>query len=217
MAGLARVVDREKALFGQRAAGLREQIAILDDQVRQKQIELEELRSRWANTTRERELTNQRVANLRRLHRIGAVSQNELLDNERQLQQIESRLSDLVHDVPRTEAAISETSRRRTEQTLRFQTEAARERNDVEHEISKLTEQITAMSEPRDPHGGRRARGRHRQQAVRDHHRRRGAPGEQLVQVTPSDGSIAIEARLSPQDRAEIFPGLPAIVKNLGL
>lgn len=210
---LVRVVERERALMAQRGAGLREQIAILDDQVRQKQIELEELRSRWANTTRERELTAQRVTNLRRLNRIGAVSQNELLDNERQLQQIESRLSDLVHDVPRTEAAISENSRRRTEATLRFRTEAARERNDVEHEIAKLSEQIialtdrvtrTAVTAPVDGSinklfvttiGG----------VVR--------PGEQLVQLVPGDGSIAIEARLSPQDRAEIFPGLPAIVK----
>lgn len=210
---LPRVVERENALFAARAAGFREQLAIIEDQVRQKQIELEEYRSRWGNTTRERELMARRVDNLRRLVRIGAVSQNELLENERQLQQIESRLSDLVHDIPRTEAALSEATRRRSEATLRFRADAAKERNDVEHDISKLEEQIIALADRATRNavlspvagsvnklfvttiGG----------VVKS--------GEPLVQVVPAEGAIAIEARLSPIDRAEIWPGLPAIVK----
>jgi HlyD family type I secretion membrane fusion protein len=212
-AEVPRIVDRELGLFRARAEGFREQLAILDDQVKQKQIELQEYQSRWGNTTRERELMSQRLVNLRRLTRLGAVSQNELLDNERQLQQIETKLSDLIHDIPRTEAAMSEAVRRRNEAELRFRTDASKERNDTELEISKLEEQISALTD------------RSTRNAVL-------APvagavnklyittiggvvksGEPLIQLVPADGSIAIEARLSPQDRAEIWPGLPAIVK----
>jgi hypothetical protein len=57
---------------------------------------------------------------------MGAVSTNDLLENERTLAQMDSRLSDLVHDVPRTEAAISEISRKRTEVQLRYRSDAER-------------------------------------------------------------------------------------------
>ena len=37
--------------------------------------------------------------------------------------------------------------------------------------------------------------------------------GEPLIQLVPAKASVVVEARLSPQDRAEVWPGLPAIVK----
>jgi HlyD family type I secretion membrane fusion protein len=37
--------------------------------------------------------------------------------------------------------------------------------------------------------------------------------GEPLAIIVPIDTSIAIEAKLSPADRAEVWPGLPAIIK----
>jgi HlyD family type I secretion membrane fusion protein len=37
--------------------------------------------------------------------------------------------------------------------------------------------------------------------------------GEPLAVIVPIDSSIAVEAKLSPTDRAEVWPGLPAIVK----
>jgi multidrug resistance efflux pump len=37
--------------------------------------------------------------------------------------------------------------------------------------------------------------------------------GEPLVQIVPADARIAVEARLSPSDRASVFPGLPAVVR----
>jgi HlyD family type I secretion membrane fusion protein len=37
--------------------------------------------------------------------------------------------------------------------------------------------------------------------------------GEPLVQLVPLEDSLIVEARLSPRDRAEVWPGLPAVVK----
>jgi membrane fusion protein, adhesin transport system len=207
------VLARERTMFAARQAALNEQQAILADQVRQKELELAELRSRWTLTQRERQLMEQRVENLRRLARVGGISSNELLDNERSLQQIDTRLSDLLHDIPRTESALSETRRRQNEVTLRFRSDTLKERNDTEVEIAKLTEMISAQQDRAERTtviapvtgtinklfvttiGG----------VVKS--------GEQLAQIVPADTSIAIEARLSPADRAEVWPGLPAIVK----
>jgi adhesin transport system membrane fusion protein len=212
-ADLGSLFERELALFENRRRTLAEQLLILEDQLRQKEIELSESRSRWKNIGRERELLLQRVTSLRRLVQIGAVSANELLDNERSLQQIDGRLSDLTHDIPKIEAAMSEVSRRRTETRLRFRTEAEKELSDTELQIAKLKETVSAMQERST-----------RTEVV--------APisgtvnklnvttiggvvksGEPLGQIVPIDSSIAVEARLAPKDRAEVWPGLNAVVK----
>lgn len=210
---LAGLYERELALFDNRRRTLNEQLLILDDQHRQKEIELSESHSRWKITGRERELLAQRVTSLRRLVTIGAVSANELLDNERTLQQIDGRLSDLTHQIPKTEAAMSEISRRRTETKLRFRAEAEKELTDSELQIAKLREMVTAMRDRST-----------RTEVV--------APiagtvnklnvttvggvvksGEPLGQIVPADSSIAVEARVAPKDRAEVWPGLAAVVK----
>jgi membrane fusion protein, adhesin transport system len=210
---LAIMAARELDLFKSRQQTLEAQIRILDEQMRQKELELSELNSRWVLTQNERDLVTRRLTNLRRLAIAGAVSQNELLDNERGLQQIETRISDLAHTIPRTEAALNELKARRGEISLRFRADAERERTDNELAIAKLEEQITAMKDrslraevtaPIDgvvnkvffsTVGG----------VVKS--------GETLVQLVPTGSAIAVEAKIAPSDRAQIWPGLPATVK----
>lgn len=161
----------------------------------------------------ERELILQKLNNIRRLATIGAVSMNELLDNERVLQQTDQRLSDLDHDVPRTESSLSQIQRRVSEAELRFRSDAEKERADTEVQISKLRESISALQDrsvrntvlaPIDgivnklnvtTIGG----------VVKS--------GEPLLQIVPANTSVAVEARLAPADRASVWPGLPAAIK----
>ena len=210
---LVLLASRESDLFKSRLQTLDSQSRILDEQLRQKELELSELNSRWKLTQSERDLVTRRLINLRRLAVAGAVSQNELLDNERGLQQIETRISDLAHDIPRTEAAINELRERKNELTLRFRADSEREWADTELAIAKLEEQIAAMTDrsvradvvaPLDgvvnklfftTLGG----------VVKS--------GEPLVQLVPMGSAISVEARVSPNDRAQVWPGLPATVK----
>lgn len=211
--GLETMASRELDLFKSRLQTLDAQSRILDEQWRQKELELSELNSRWKLTQTERDLVTRRLVNLRRLAVAGAVSQNELLDNERGLQQIETRISDLAHDIPRTEAALNEIRERKSELTLRFRADSERERADTDLSIAKLEEQIAAMTDrsiraevtaPLDgivnklfftTLGG----------VVKS--------GEPLVQLVPTGSAIAVEARVAPADRAQVWPGLPATVK----
>lgn len=211
--GLDGIAAREQDLFRSRLQTLDSQLRVLDEQLRQKELELSELNSRWKLTQTERDLVSKRLANLRRLAIAGAVSQNELLDNERGMQQIETRISDLAHDIPRTEAALNEIRERRNELTLRFRADSEKERSDTELSVAKLEEQIAAMTDrsvraevtaPLDgvvnklffsTIGG----------VVKS--------GETLVQLVPTGSAIAVEARVAPSDRAQVWPGLPATVK----
>jgi membrane fusion protein, adhesin transport system len=211
--GIQSIAAQEASLFRARQDGLNAQLRVAEDQLRQKELELAEMRTRQVTSMREQDLVLQRVESLRRLNRMGAISNNELLDNERQLQQIEARLASMVHDIPRLQAAVSELTRRGEEITLRFRADAEKDQRETAVQIAKLEEAISAMKD--------RAR---RTEVL--------APvagtvnklfvetiggvvksGEPLVQIVPEDATVVVEARISPQNRAEIWPGLPAVVK----
>ena len=142
---IAHIANQERSLFRARQDGLRAQVAVLEDQYRQKELELAEMRTRWTSSQRERDIVTPRVESLRRLVRMGAVSQNELIENERTLQQIEAKLAGLIHDIARLEAAVSELSGRRQEVRLRFRAESEKEQRETAIQIAKLEETIIAM------------------------------------------------------------------------
>jgi HlyD family type I secretion membrane fusion protein len=210
---IPKIIGREREVFDSRRVTLKAQVGILEDQYKQKSLDLSEAKSRWANTIRERELVNQRVINLRKLNSVGAFSTNDLLDNERSLQQIEQRLSDLVHEIPRDEAMMSEIERRIAEAKSRFRSDAEKERSDTELQIAKLEETISALkdrsarSDVLAPMDGI---------VNKLHVTTVGGvvkSGEPLVEIVPGDAAVAIEARLQPNDRADVWPGQKAVIK----
>ena len=210
---IPKIVERERELFIGRQKTLDEQVGILEDQAKQKSLDLSEAKSRWSNTVRERELVEQRVGNLRKLAAVGAFSMIDLLDNERTLQQIEQRLSDLTHEIPRDEAALSEISRRMSEARTRFRSDADKERSETEIQIAKLQETIGALndrstrSDVLAPIDG---------VINKLHVATVGGvvkSGDPLVEIVPVNAAVAVEARLMPNDRAEVWPGQKAVVK----
>jgi adhesin transport system membrane fusion protein len=207
------VVDNEISLFRRRQANLNEQLSILAQQQRQKEIELSELRSRQPSVTRERQISEERLLSFKNLSAIGAASNNERLEAERVLQQAISRLSDLAHEIPRTEAALMEIGQRKAEAVSRFQADAEKERVQSATDLEKLMKSIEALqdrtrrSDVNAPVGGiiNKLNVTTVGGVVK--------PGEALVEIVPSDGSIDIEMKLSPADRADVWPGQRAIVK----
>ena len=207
------VVGNEISLFRRRQANLNEQLSILAQQQRQKEIELSELRSRQPSVTRERQISEERLTSLNKLSSIGAASNNERLEAERVLQQAISRLSDLAHEIPRTEAALAEIGQRKAEAVSRFQADAEKERAQTATDLEKLMKSIEALQDrSRRSDVNARVGGTINKLNVTTI----GGvvkPGEALVEIVPADGLIEVEMKLSPADRADVWPGQRAIVK----
>lgn len=207
------ILANERELFAQRRRDQSEQIMIFDDKIRQHEIALAGLNARRGNLRRERELSTQRVQSLQRLNDLGAVSKNELLQGLSALQQLDTKIVDLNHDIPQTEAALSEAVRQRNGAVLKFRSEAAEEKTKVLVEITQLTDAVSGLRE-RATRTDIRApvAGTVNKQMV-------GtvggviAPGAPIMEIVPSSDVIAIEAQLSPQDRADIWSGTKAVVK----
>lgn len=207
------IIKNETLLFKRRRDEKLQQILILKDQHIRKKLEKEEKRSRLQNMRQEYGLVEQRVESLKKLYASGAVSKNELLRNQSTLQQIQTKISDLQHQIPQAQVQLSEILRRQKEIDLRFSSEAEAEKVTVKRAVEQLYETVTAMrdrkvrTEVKAPISGKV----HRlfQTTIGGVVR----SGQNLMQLVPSDAPISIEVRLSPKDRAKVWVDLPAIAK----
>ncbi len=206
-------VAQEIRLFESRLAEREEQLSIVDDQVAQKEFELSEKRQRLANKRREKSLMAERLTSLRALSAEGAVARNELLQNETQFQQVVTAVSDLEFQIPQTESALAEVEGRRREVALRLRTQAEAELSETEFAIAKLEETIAALKDRKQrfdvaaPTSGtiNKLFVNTLNGVVR--------PGQTIAEIVPEDAAIEVEAKLSPRDRAQVWPGLPSLVK----
>lgn len=206
-------VAQQRRFFESRLAERSEQISIAHDQIEQKKIERSEKKSRHTNKKRERALMAERLSSLRELSKQGAVSRNELLQSETLFQQLVTEISDLEFQILQTESALAEAEGRRREADLNFKGEAERDLIDTEFAIAKLEETISALRDRKQrfdvtaPTNGRinKLFVNNVNGVVR--------PGQAIAEIVSDDAAIEIEAKLSPRDRAQVWPGLKSIVK----
>jgi len=208
-----KLVANEISLFNRRRASLDEQLAILKDQSDEKKLELEELKARLHNKARERELARQQVQSLARLVKMGAASRNALLEKKAALQRLKGVISDLNHQIPRTNSNYSQALRKGREAKLRFRAETEKQRSVVQLKLSKLEQTMNAMTDRnqrfdvRAPIAGvvNRLTVSTIGGVVK--------PGQDIAEIVPADKAVSIEARISPRDRAHVWPGLPALIR----
>ncbi|MEO1014532.1 MAG: HlyD family type I secretion periplasmic adaptor subunit [Pseudomonadota bacterium] len=206
-------VARQVRFFERRKGKLDEALSIIDDQIAEKEFELSEKQSRLRNKERERALMAERLRSLRDLSKAGAVARNELLQNETALQQVVTQISDLKFQIPQAKSALAQVKGRRREATASFQADAERLLTEAEFDISKLEETIEAQRDRKQrfdvaaPTDGiiNKLFVNNVNGVVR--------PGQNIAEIVSDDAPIEIEAKLSPQDRAEVWPGLKAVVK----
>jgi membrane fusion protein, adhesin transport system len=203
----------EELLFDRRRQNIEERVAIIKDQTLRKGLEKRETEARLENTRLEFDLTAQRVKSMTKLVKSGAASRNELLKNETALQQIQTKLSDLTHNIPQIEVELSELRRKQNEVELAFMAEADEEKIQTMTRVDQLNATILAMRDRkrridvRAPIGGKV----HRLFQATEGGVVKG--GQNLVQLVPLDAPISVEIRLSPRDRGKVWKDLPAVVK----
>ncbi|WP_424983855.1 HlyD family type I secretion periplasmic adaptor subunit [Maritalea sp. S77] len=206
-------VANEQQIFERRQANLKDQFLIFEDQARQQRLSLSEHKLRLENKRKEYNLLLQQVESYRGLVKSGAASRNELLSRESSLQQVVTQINDLEFRVPSIQSELDEVSRRQNELTTRARAEAEKEAAAVAVTIAKLNEAITAMVDRKSrtnvvaPIDGRINR------LLVSTVNGVVQPGQVLAQIVPDDLTIAVDARLSPKDRANVWPGLEAVIK----
>ena len=130
------------------------------------------------------------------------------------LQQAISRLSDLAHEIPRTEAALAEIGQRKAEVALAL---SGRRRKGTRADLDGARETDQEHRGAAGPHAAARTSSRPVSGIINKLNVTTVGgvvkPGEALAEIVPADGSIDVEMKLSPADRADVWPGQRAIVK----
>lgn len=202
----------ELSVFRERATRATSEQAALRQQISQRQAELVEAHSRSRNLSAELELARKQVSLMDGLVRRGAASQMEQLEAQSRAERLKTSLNDVVNSVPRLQSAIGESTARLNEGVSRF-------RSDARSELSQITADLARVEFAVDGDEDRLSRTEVRAPMAgfinRLYFNTIGGvakSGEPLLEITPSDGALAVEARVRPDDRASLRPGLPTRV-----
>lgn len=188
-------------------------IAVLREQLAQRELDVREQRERQRHVLRRLELTREQCAAAQALLRRNSYSRMEYLGLEQQRVELEGEVAALDVSIPRAEAAADE-ARQRIEQRL------AEVRASLAEDINKRRLNLASLRESLAAGGDRVTRTEIRSpvsgtiQQIHSH--TLGGvikPGVPILTIVPLDENIEVEARVRPRDVAFLRPGQKASIK----
>lgn len=203
----------ERAAFQARRARVSEETRVLRDQSAQKQGEIREAESRRQNLEAEIEVARQQYKVIEGLRRNGAASNLELLDSESRVQRLASQIAEAGAAIPRLRAALAETESRMGEVWARYRAEASSELTQVRADLEKSTLEITTSKDRLERNQVRAPVSGFVNRLVVTTVGGVVRPGEVLMEITPDDKGVLVEAKAQPDDRANLRTGLKARVR----
>lgn len=207
------VISREMDLYRNRLASLQANQAIFEQQIAQRQQEIVEQRAKLGNFQDSFELANEELRLTRPAFERGAVSRVELLQLERQVNQLQGDLQATRLALPRAQSALEEARTKLAESTAKFRADAQEQLTDVRSQLDQLREASVSLEDKvertlvRSP-----VKGIVKQVQINTV----GGvikPGMSLMEIVPVEDSLLIEAKVRPEDIGFIKPDLPAVVK----
>lgn len=207
------IVSAETRLFNSRQIALRSELEILRQQREQREQELAELQTRERQYAESLRLAREELRILAPLAERRVVSQSELLQLQRQVNDLNGNLEQTRLAIPRVQSAVREAQERIENARDNFRSEAYREMSTLRGELAGIVEVIVA--------GEDRVRRTEVRSPVRGTIKELKfntiggviQPGDPIVEITPLDDTLLVEARVRPADIAFLRPDLPAMVK----
>ncbi|NUU00788.1 HlyD family type I secretion periplasmic adaptor subunit [Herbaspirillum robiniae] len=206
-------VQSEQAAFAARGAKVSQELSVLREQSAQRQAELGEAVSRQKSLASELDLAQRQYKLIHNMLERNAASQLEDIQSAARVQDAQSKLAATNAMIPRLNAAIAESQAKMGEAASRFRSDARTELTAAETELARLQEEIksrndrVSRSEVKAPMDGvvNRVLINTVGGVVK--------PGDPIIEMTPSDDKLVIEAKISPTDRAQLVTGARARVK----
>ena len=207
------VVAQEMRLYESSRAGISAQISIAQNQLSQRQQELNEVRARRDQAERSLKLMIREITATRPLLATGAVSEVEVLRLEREVTGLRGDRDQSTAQIARVQSAIQEASRKIEEVQLSS-------RNQMSAELSETMGRLASLSQ-----GGLALQDKVKQADIKSPVRGTvkrllvntvGAvvqPGKEVVEVVPLDDTLILEVQITPKDIGFLRPGQPATVK----
>jgi adhesin transport system membrane fusion protein len=203
----------ELHLFQVRRQLQKSQEQILQDQITQKQHELQELREKYKQTTQIHTIIQKELKITQPLMQEKLIPIIDYLRQQKEDQDVRGQLRALESALPRVEASLLETHERLAEAQGRRRAEAMNELRNVQAEMDGLHKTMLARqdrmvrTELRSPVKGtvKLVKSNTVGSVIK--------PGDNFIEVVPLDDRLQVEALVRPSDIAFIRVGMPAKLK----
>ncbi|WP_114765493.1 HlyD family type I secretion periplasmic adaptor subunit [Vibrio rhodolitus] len=208
-----RLVARQKAEYRQDLNELRNQISLIDQQVKQKQQDLIEIQARVRNLRESYNFARKELDITKPLADEGVVPRIELLKLQRQVNDTRREMTSSELKVPVLRSAIKEAMLSRIDAAQKFRSAQQEKLNDAQDRLSAMSESTVGLQDRVNRTivvspvtGTVKTLNINTVGGVIQ-------PGMDIVEIVPSEDTLLVEAKIAPQDIAFLRPELPAIVK----
>jgi len=206
-------VANERSLYESRQKALMAKINALVDKKRQKEQELKETEEKIIHLKRTDALINEEVKMMEPMVKQGVKSKVAFMKLQREQSQIKNDLTSAQNSLPRIRAGISEIENNIKEEKITFRNEAKEELNEVTAEKLRVKESSEALTDQIDRTIVRSPINGVIQKLYVNTVGGVIQPGEDLVEIVPTDDVLWLEVKIKPSDIAFIYPGQKAVVK----
>ena len=206
-------IHAEQALFAARRATLQSQQRQLRERIGQIGQETDGLTVRLRAKEQELSWVEQELVRVRSLSGQQLIQFNRLAELERLKAQLDGERGQLIAEIARAGARITETELQILQLDQDRRTEIVTELRDVDNKLAELEEQqITAEDELKRVEIRAPQDGIVHELAV---HTIGGVigPGETVMQIVPVNDSLVVEARIMPADIDQLHPGQDAVLR----
>ena len=206
-------VENEKSLYIINQKQLKSKLNALSEQLEQKRQELSEAKARKRHLRESLAFISKEVSMTRPMVAKGIRSKIDFLKLQREENEAKEKYSATKYTIPRLSSAIKEVKSTINETNLLFKSEAKTKLNEATTELRGYRANSTALEDQvtrtivRSP-----MKGIVQKLYV---HTVGGViqPGEDIVEVVPTDENLIVEVKIKPADIAFIYYGQKAIVK----
>lgn len=205
--------EAERALFVAQNSKLEQEIAVHQNLMRQHTAAISEAKQKQIRLGTELTTARQRSAMMDGLARRGAASKLEVLDAYSREQRLKTEIAEAEGAIPKFKAALAEEQARIDTARAELRSQAQNDLVTALAESERLRQILTAATdrvkrtELRAPIDG--VINRIAVNTVGGVIK----PGETLIELTPNNREVHIEAKASPRDRGTLRPGLHAEVR----
>jgi membrane fusion protein, adhesin transport system len=207
------LVGAQRQAYDARKRELNSQTTVLKEQVKQKELEVQELSARMKAVSRNHKLATERLKMSKSLLSEGLTAKMAHLELEAEVESLDGEMRSLAPALPKAKAAVAEVKQRLEEGEIKFRREAREELGKTEQEIARVQEllqratEVGSRAEIKSPIDGivKNLKFTTIGGVVR--------PGDPIMEIVPTGEQLVIQAKLSPTDRGYVTEGQSTMVK----
>jgi HlyD family secretion protein len=213
---LTSILGEQEKLRQSRSKSLESQTSRLDEQISEKQAQIDGLKAQQAANTDQLDLYRSENSNLGKLYSGGLVGIQRVNEMKRSQAELEGQIGSVAASIASTQASVSELQMQRTQLGIDFRSQVLTDLQAASQSVAELMEKKIAAED-------RLARLDIRAPIAGTVHESVVqtvggviTPGETLMQIVPADDHLLIDARVSPLDIDKLHLGQGVAVKLSG-